>query len=113
MSPATSRPAAFALGITLTLAAAAFGQRYDGAGSTVQGDILRGEGQFLRGAAWYELNSAKAFERNAKTLIEMEKWNLQIYKDYQRDLSAQNRLSRTSREVGPIQGGAAQEIAGE
>jgi hypothetical protein len=94
MSPATSRPAAFALGITLTLAAAAFGQRYDGAGSTVQGDILRGEGQFLRGAAWYELNSAKAFERNAKTLIEMEKWNLQVYKDYQRDLSAQQQARR-------------------
>ena len=28
-------------------------------GATPQGDILRGEGAFLQGAGWYELNSAK------------------------------------------------------
>ena len=48
-------------------------------GSTVQGDILRGEGQFLKGMAWYELNAAKAREIDAKTAIELERWNREVY----------------------------------
>ena len=36
-------------------------------GSTVQGDVLRGQGQFLKGAAWYELNAAKARSIDVRT----------------------------------------------
>jgi hypothetical protein len=57
-------------------------------GSTLEGESLRGMGQFLKGAAWYELNSAKAFELNAKATIELEKWNREVYDAYQRELSA-------------------------
>ena len=40
-------------------------------GSTIEGDMLRGQGQFLKGMAWYELNAAKARELDAKTLREV------------------------------------------
>lgn len=36
-------------------------------GSTVQGDIARGQGQFLKGAAWYELYSARGRAIDADT----------------------------------------------
>jgi hypothetical protein len=36
-------------------------------GSTVQGNILRGQGQFLKGMAWYELSAARAREIDART----------------------------------------------
>jgi hypothetical protein len=54
-------------------------------GSTVQGDILRGQGQFLKGAAWYEINAAKARELDAETAIELERWNREVYEAYQRE----------------------------
>jgi uncharacterized protein (TIGR03067 family) len=54
-------------------------------GSTLEGDILRGQGQFLKGAAWYEINAAKAREIDARTAIELERWNREVYEDYQRE----------------------------
>ncbi len=38
-------------------------------GQTVQGDILRGEGAYLRGAGWYNLNTAKANSINVDATI--------------------------------------------
>ena len=35
-------------------------QDVDLPGSTSQGDILRAQAQFLKGAAWYEVNAARA-----------------------------------------------------
>jgi hypothetical protein len=56
-------------------------------GSTPQGDILRGQGQFLKGMAWYELNAAKARELDVKTARELEQWNREVYEAYQRELN--------------------------
>ncbi len=56
-------------------------------GSTAQGDILRGQGQFLKGAAWYEINAARAREIDAKTAIEQERWNREVYESYGRELA--------------------------
>jgi hypothetical protein len=50
-----------------------------GRGSTPEGDILRGQGQFLRGAGWYELNSAKARNIDVKT---WKSWNLETERLY-------------------------------
>jgi|GEM_PF-3447251 hypothetical protein len=44
-------------------------------GSTAQGDILREQGQFLEGAAWYEINATRAREIDARTAIEQERRN--------------------------------------
>jgi hypothetical protein len=44
-------------------------------GSTPQGDILRGEGAFLQGAGWYELNSAKGRSIDERTLERIANWN--------------------------------------
>src|SRR5271157_1414396 len=48
-------------------------------GSTVQGDILPGQGQFLKGMAWYELNAARARELDVKTAREVDQWNREVY----------------------------------
>jgi hypothetical protein len=50
-----------------------------GPGSTVQGDILRGEGVYLEGLGWYELNDARAEAINAKTQMAIANWNQQSY----------------------------------
>jgi Ricin-type beta-trefoil lectin domain-like len=47
-------------------------------GSTLQGDILRSEGQFLKGMAWYELTAAKARELDVKTAHELDQWNREV-----------------------------------
>ena len=71
-----------------------------GQGATVQGDILRGEGAFLRGMGWYELNDARAASINADTMIKIEKWNKEIYDTYMREhaghMAAQKRLTDKS-----------------
>src|SRR5262252_3575344 len=36
---------------------------------TVEGDILRGQGAFLRGAGWYNLNTAQANKINVEAAI--------------------------------------------
>jgi Domain of Unknown Function (DUF1080) len=76
------------LAVMAAMPVLAWAQDVVGPGSTVQGDILRGQGQFLKGAAWYELNAAKAFELNSRTAIEWEKWNRQVYDAYMRDRAA-------------------------
>jgi hypothetical protein len=66
-------------------------------GSTVQGDILRGQGQFLKGMAWYELNAARARELDIKTARELEQWNREVYEAYQRELTASAARRRSVR----------------
>lgn len=78
--------AAVVVALWITLAwssqAKAQGRRGFGAGSTVQGDILRGEGAYLRGMGYYELNNARANAVNAATAKKIYDWNTQIYNDY-------------------------------
>ncbi len=66
-------------------------------GSTVEGDILRGQGQFLKGMAWYELNAARARELDAKTSRELDQWNREVYEAYQRELAASAARRRSVR----------------
>jgi hypothetical protein len=73
------RFAAMSTGFLLIAATAAWAQR---GGSTPQGDILRGQGAFLRGAAWYEVGSAKARAIDANTAKAISDWNREIYSDY-------------------------------
>jgi len=48
-------------------------------GSTLQGDILRGQGQFLKGMAWYEVGSAQARAIDTQTMIV---WNRAVQESY-------------------------------
>ena len=66
-------------------------------GSTPQGDILRGQGQFLKGMAWYELNAARARELDVKTARELDQWNREVYEAYQRELAASAARRRSVR----------------
>ena len=59
------------------------GQVGPGAGATVQGDALRGQGRFLRGMAWYELGEARANALEAEAVFS---WNRAVQADYQRYL---------------------------
>lgn len=58
-----------------------------GPGSTVPGDILRGDGVFLQGMGWYELNDAKAMSINADTAI---RWNQELSRQYAEYANAQS-----------------------
>ena len=60
-----------------------------GPGSTVQGDVLRGEGVYLQGAGWYELNDARAAAINTRTAMAIADWNDQVYKAYRREWDQQ------------------------
>ena len=51
-------------------------------GSTIEGDVLRGQGQFLKGMAWYELNAARARELDVQTSRELDQWNREVYEAY-------------------------------
>src|SRR5262245_12466255 len=62
-------------GMTTSVRAQFFGN-FSPPGSTVQGDILRGEGTFLIGAGYYNYNTALANSVNVDTFI---KWNEYIY----------------------------------
>jgi hypothetical protein len=66
-------------------------------GSTVEGDILRSQGQFLKGMAWYELNAARARELDVKTARELDRWNREVYEAYERELSASSARRRSVR----------------
>jgi Domain of Unknown Function (DUF1080)/Ricin-type beta-trefoil lectin domain-like len=66
-------------------------------GSTVEGDILRGQGQFLKGMAWYELNEARARELDVKTAHELDQWNRELHEAYERELSASAARRRSVR----------------
>jgi hypothetical protein len=67
-------PAVLVAAMASDAAAQYFG--YVGPGSTVQGDILRGEGFFLFGAGYYNYNTAMANSINTDTFI---KWNEYIW----------------------------------
>lgn len=59
-----------------------------GKGSTVEGDIRRGQGVFLQGLGWYELNDAKAAAQNADTMMRLENWNREVQLAYRREYNA-------------------------
>lgn len=65
--------------VTLALVPTASGQRFGGVG-TAQGDILRGQGAYLAGAGWYNLNTARANNINVDT---WKKYNLEVQRLYQ------------------------------
>jgi hypothetical protein len=56
------------------------GQDVGRPGSTLQGDALRGQGQFLKGMAWYELGAAQARAIDVQT---MTAWNQAVQAGYQ------------------------------
>ncbi len=66
-------------------------------GSTVEGDILRGQGHVLKGMAWYELNAARARELDVKTAHELDQWNREVYEAYERELAASAARRRSVR----------------
>jgi hypothetical protein len=66
-------------------------------GSTPQGDILRGQGQFLKRMAWYELNAAGARELGVKMARELEQWNREVYEAYLRELAVSTARRRSVR----------------
>ncbi len=55
------------------------------AGSTVPGDILRGEGRFLQGQGLYEMYSAKGRQIDAQTEIVIADWNLRYFEGLRRE----------------------------
>jgi hypothetical protein len=75
-----------ALGLLLVLGMAGLDKelraQVRGRGSTIQGDILRGEGQFLRGAGWYELNSARARNIDVNTWKKMNLEAERLYRNF-------------------------------
>ena len=75
----------------------AFAQvRVVGPGSTVQGDVLRGEGVFLQGAGWYDLNEAKARSIDANTNIQLDRWNRIVNEAYRQEYAAEKARQKAS-----------------
>jgi len=72
-----------------------FGGR-GGGGSTVQGDILRGEGTYLMGLGQFNLSTAMAGSINTDTAI---KWNQYVYLSIEEDLHKKylHRMQRKER----------------
>jgi hypothetical protein len=62
----------------LLIAILSAGPREVGA-QTAPGDILRGEGSFLRGKGLYDLYSSQGRRIDAGTEIMIQKWNAQVY----------------------------------
>jgi hypothetical protein len=54
-------------------------------GSTPQGEMLRGEGIYLRGLGSWELNNAKAMQLNAETMKKIADWNQQYFDGLKRE----------------------------
>jgi hypothetical protein len=82
--------AASTLGVILIIGGTARAQVHAvGPGLTVAGDRLRGEGVYLQGLGWYELNAARARERDAETEKMLYDWNWQLYNDYMRERDAE------------------------
>jgi hypothetical protein len=71
------------LGLAVTLGAALLsgGSR----AQTVQGDVLRGQGRFLEGAGWYNLNTARADRINVETWKSYNREVQRLYRDYMID----------------------------
>jgi hypothetical protein len=103
MKSALLRRSITTLAITGLIPVLVWAQDNVGPGSTPEGDLLRGQGQFLKGMGWYELNSAKANAINAKTEMEWRRWNDQLYKDYQSEreahLQKRARLTKAQQEA--------------
>ena len=99
----------------------------DGVGyaQTVEGDILRGQGAFLRGAGWYNLRTAKATAINVDTTI---RWKEDLRKiqrerayydaqkaeskkltveEFRRQMAQRERELRTNPSINDVQSGAA------
>jgi hypothetical protein len=72
------------LGLAVTLGAALLGSGGSRA-QTVQGDILRGQGRFLEGAGWYNLNTARADRINVETWKQYNREVQRLYRDYMVD----------------------------
>jgi hypothetical protein len=68
----------FSLLLTLTATLLAAGTR----AQTVPGDILRGKGSYLRGAGWYNLNTARAGRINVETWKASNREVQRLYRDY-------------------------------
>jgi hypothetical protein len=71
-----------------------FGGHGFGGGSTVQGDILRGQGMFYMGLGQFNLATAMAASINTDTLI---RWNQYVYLSLQEDIHNKY-LSRMARQ---------------
>ncbi|WP_406695428.1 hypothetical protein V5E97_30835 [Singulisphaera sp. Ch08] len=54
---------------------------------TVQGDVLRGQGRYLEGAGWYNLNTARAGRINVETWKSHNREVQRLYRDYMIDRS--------------------------
>lgn len=93
-----SRCAAAFVGATLICCVAAWAQD----NSKRQAEALKAQGQFLRGAAWYELNSSKARAVDAKTAKAIYEWNREVYDDYRKAraerLGARKNLTKAQQE---------------
>ena len=73
-------------------------------GSTPEGDALRGQGQYLKGMAWYELGAAQARAIDVET---MAAWNAAVQAGYNEYLAARGavRRGKAGREQPPARGG--------
>ena len=90
MSRTPSRAPALLLGFLLVFGGEASSQTtVVGPGSTPQGDMARGEGVFLQGLGWYELNDAKAMALNFETWRKMEQWNRELQADFRRSYNVE------------------------
>jgi hypothetical protein len=74
-------------------------QQAVGPGSTPQGDMVRGEGVFLQGLGWFELNDAKAAAQNADTMMKLERWNREVQLAYRKEYNAAAEREMTKRRM--------------
>jgi hypothetical protein len=61
-------------------------------GSTVDGDYLRGQGIFLKGAAWFEIEAAKARALDAQTQMLVDRYLHELHDTYQAERMARYKL---------------------
>lgn len=87
---------------SLSLAARAQAQVI-GPGSTVEGDVRRGEGVFLQGLGWYEINNAKAFDRYSKAMRENDAYLRQQIAEGRRAYAAHGDAVARQRKLNDVQ----------
>jgi hypothetical protein len=75
----------FGWGPVLVLVVFALNHEPRAAAQTVQGDILRGQGAFLAGAGWYNLNTARANNINVDTWKKYKLEVQRLYRSYLED----------------------------
>jgi hypothetical protein len=76
-----------------------------GPGSTAQGGVIRGQGQFLRGMAWYEVGSAEALSVGIDAEIA---WNREVRANY--DQYLRDRAQRSAAKA-VVRGGRQADLA--